>query len=102
MGDFCMVFNEQVNMSEPVVSQNTAQAIQGNHINANNGNGGNNNNGNNVRSTGSAGNQTSINVVPPAAALNSQNSTTPNSSGKQKSPANPPSKSYVRKPINKK
>jgi hypothetical protein len=75
MGDFCMVFNEQVNMSEPIPASS-----QQNHITVNNGNGG-------------KPSSSSNSVVAP--------STNANNGNKTKS-ANAPSKSYVRKPINKK
>jgi hypothetical protein len=90
MGDFCMVFNEQLNMSESVPSN---ASPQGNHIGANNGNGGNTN-----------GNGKAIGIQPPPAAIASNNqSATANSTGKQQNQKSttPPSK-YMRKPINKK
>lgn len=88
MGDFCMVFNEQINMSEPIPASSQQNQVQGNHISVNNGNGGN---GRAVTTTTSS---TSNSVAPIANANNNGNKT--------KSPANAPSKSYVRKPINKK
>ncbi|KAG5670120.1 hypothetical protein PVAND_000402 [Polypedilum vanderplanki] len=92
MGDFCMVFNEQINMSEmqPPNPQNSQQ--QGNHIT-------NNGNGNNTNGNGKT-NQTSSQVTNP------QTTTANNSSSAKQSPnpkttTTPPSK-YMRKPINKK
>jgi hypothetical protein len=91
IGDFCMVFNEQINMSEPApAAQQQSAAIQ-NHINSNGGNGnGNGRSGNSLQSS-------------PAATSNSNTSTNSTSNSKpSKSTGSASSKSYIRKPINKK
>lgn len=82
-----MVFNEQVNMSEPIPATPPNQ-VQSNHITANNG------------SNGGNGNGRQANATPANAAL--PPSTTTNSGKSTKSSASAPSKNYVRKPINKK
>lgn len=82
-----MVFNEQVNMSEPIPVAQQNQ-VQGNHITTNNGSGN--------------GNGRQPNPVVPTNAVVAPPVVPPTNAKPSKSSANAPSKSYVRKPINKK
>lgn len=95
MGDFCMVFNEQINMSEPVPQQNQP-AIQGNHINTNN----------NTNSSNGNGNRPSVvvnpPVHPPVVPSNATNSSSTSNQSNKPTKTTPPSKAYMRKPISKK
>lgn len=96
MGDFCMVFNEQVNMSEPVPQQNQTQAIQANHISANS----------NTNSSNGNGNRPSVVVNPPTTTpvvpSNTTNSSSTSNQSNKQTKSTPPSKAYMRKPISKK
>ncbi|KAL7024496.1 hypothetical protein ACKWTF_013067 [Chironomus riparius] len=97
MGDFCMVFNEQINMSEQVPqNQVQAQAIQGNHINANSNT--NSSNGNSNRAS------VVVNppVIPPVVPSNATNSSSTSNQSNKQTKSTPPSKAYMRKPISKK
>lgn len=97
MGDFCMVFNEQINMSEP--QQNSQPPAAVNNIAAN---------ANSTSSNGGNNNGSRPAVAPPVTPVTSTNpavtstSTPANPTGKQTKNTTPPSKNYIRKPINKK
>lgn len=89
MGDFNMIFNEQLNMSEPVVpNRNPAQALPVN--NGTNGNGRSN----------SAAPQTSS--VPPNATNNHTAASGPAADSVKPKVNNNSSRNYIRKPINRK
>lgn len=90
MGDFCMTFNEQLNMSEPIVAnRNPSQALPVN--NGTNGNGRSN----------SATPQTSS--VPPTATANNHTAASGPATDSVKPKVNSNnSRNYIRKPINRK
>ncbi|XP_070509613.1 SOSS complex subunit B homolog [Chironomus tepperi] len=96
MGDFCMVFNEQINMSDPIPQQSQPQAIQGNHVNANS----------NTNSSNGNGNRPTVVVNPPTVTpvvpANATNSSSTSNQSSKPTKTTPPSKGYMRKPISKK